>query len=239
MKSLITILQRTLRMSWFNLKIVFGNKFIYFLLAAFVFFLFISGMYIFETNRVTIEDVYGLLLFPGILLLFYPTVFGIQNDADARTLEIIFGIPDYRYKVWLFRLIITFVLAFILLIPMALIASAAIITLPIFSVVASLMPSLLLVGTLGFLLSTVIRNGNGTAVAMVIIGVVFLILGDTDLIEDSQWNIFLNPYDIPGRMNEILWDEIVLKNRIFLLSSSLVFTLMGLLNLQRREKFLG
>lgn len=45
---------------------------------------------------------YSMLLVPSILLIFYPTCFGIQNDQDAKTLEIIFGIPNYRYKIWLF-----------------------------------------------------------------------------------------------------------------------------------------
>lgn len=239
MNKIATVLKRTLRMSWFNMKIVFGNKFVYFVLASFLFFLFVAGMYIFDTNRVAVEHIYGILLFPGILLLFYPTVFGIQNDADARTLEIIFGIPDYRYKVWLFRIIISFILTFLLLIPMTWIATLAIINFSVIRMVLSLMPSLLITGALGFFLSTLIRNGNGTAVVMVIIGVVFLILGANDVLESSQWNIFLNPYNAPSSMNEILWNEIVMKNRIFLLSATIVFILLGLLNLQRREKFLG
>ena len=54
----------------------------------------------------------------------------------------------------------------------------------------------------------------------------------------SKWNIFLNPFNVPYQMNEIVWDEIVFKNRVFLLSSSVVMILLGLLNLQTREKFL-
>ncbi len=65
-----------------------------------------------------IEDIYGLLAFPAILLVFFPSVFGIQSDADQRTLEIIFGIPDYRYKVWLVRYLMILVLVFLLLFPL-------------------------------------------------------------------------------------------------------------------------
>ena len=63
----------------------------------------------------TISDgtVYELLIFPGILLIFYPSVFGIQNDDDSRMLEILFGIPNYRYKVWLVRLVMIYALVFI------------------------------------------------------------------------------------------------------------------------------
>ena len=38
-----------------------------------------------------------------MLIMFYPIVYNIQNDKDTRMLEIIFGVPDYRYKVYLLR----------------------------------------------------------------------------------------------------------------------------------------
>ena len=69
------------RMSRYNIKIVFANKFVYFLLAAFVFFLGITAIIFFSSDSdPDASDVYNLLLFPGILLVFYPTAFGIQND---------------------------------------------------------------------------------------------------------------------------------------------------------------
>ena len=55
-----------------------------------------------QSWRATLIDVYKrqILMFPSMLLIFYPAVFGIQNDEDSRILEILFGIPDYKYKVW-------------------------------------------------------------------------------------------------------------------------------------------
>jgi len=60
--------------------------------------------------------VYNLLMFPCVLLVFYPAVFGIQNDEDSRILEILFGIPDYKYKVWGVRLLMIYVAIFVILI---------------------------------------------------------------------------------------------------------------------------
>jgi len=59
------------------------------------------------------EDAFTLLLFIGLLLVFYPLTFGIQSDKDARTLEIIFGIPNYRYRVWLVRMFMIFIRIFL------------------------------------------------------------------------------------------------------------------------------
>jgi ABC-type uncharacterized transport system permease subunit len=71
---------------------------------------------------------------------------------------------------------------------------------------------------------------------MVIIGVLLLIL--SGILQRTMWNIFLNPFDIPDRLNELVWQETTLKNRIFLAVGSLLFVLYGLFNLQKREKFL-
>ena len=84
--------------------------------------------------------------------------------------------------------------------------------------------------------STIIKNGNGTAVVMVIFGVIFLVFADA--LERTFWNVFLNPFNVPRRMNEVMWEGIALKNRIFLVVGALVFVLYGLFNLQKREKFI-
>ena len=100
----------------YSLRIIFANKFIYFFLAAIIFFLLVTVIHLFSTSNAEVSDVYYLLLFPGLLLIFYPAAFGIQNDEDSRMLENIFAIPNYRYKVWLPRLVMIYLLVFILLI---------------------------------------------------------------------------------------------------------------------------
>lgn len=219
----------------YNLKIIFGNKFVYFLLAAVIFYLLLLAGCIFDEGGITEVHVYQTLLFPGILLIFYPTTFAIQNDADQRTLEIIFGIPDYRYKVWLFRMLMVFVVTFLVLIPLTLLSMWALVPTDLAPILWHLFCTLSFIGTLCFGMSTIIRNGNGTAVVMVIFGLVFLIL--SDMLYTSMWNVFLNPYDMVDNLNEIVYEETLRNNHIFLLTGSLVFLLIGLLNLQRREKF--
>lgn len=54
----------------------------------------------------------------------------------------------------------------------------------------------------------------------------------------SQWNIFLNPFDIPYGVNETSWSLITFRNRIILITGTVIFLLAALLNLQKREKFM-
>src|SRR4030066_2216915 len=100
------------KMILYNLRIIFANKFIWFLAGSIVFYLGLSVIYVFSNDVSRMEDLYGVFIFSGILLVFYPSVFGIQNDQDARTIEILFGIPNYRYKVWLPRIILTISLSY-------------------------------------------------------------------------------------------------------------------------------
>ncbi|MFZ4572639.1 MAG: hypothetical protein ACOYM0_16065, partial [Bacteroidales bacterium] len=99
-----------------------------------------------------------------------------------------------------------------------------------------LMFPVLFLGSLAFLISTMVKNGNGTAVVMILLGVVLFMMSQT--LGNTQWDVFHNPYSIPQRMNEMVWAQISQKNRLFLSLGSLVFLLGGLTNLQKRESFL-
>ena len=223
------------KMIRYNLKIIFANRFIWFLLAALGFFLFFAIQVVMNNESMSEEVVYGLLIFPGILLIFYPSVFGIQNDDDSRMLEILFGIPNYRYKVWLVRLVMIYTLVFIIIVLFSALASVLLYKIDILEMSYQLMYPIIFLGSMAFMFSTLIKNGNGTAVTVVLIGVALLILQDT--IENTQWNPFLNPFNIPDNLNEVIWQGIINKNRIFLGIGTLVFTMYGLFNLQKREKF--
>jgi hypothetical protein len=217
------------------MRIIFSGRFIWFLLAAFAFFLIFAIQMVWNNAVFSEISVYSLLIFPGLLLIFYPTVFGIQSDDDARMLEILFGIPNYRYKVWLVRLLLIYVLVFLIIVLFAFVASVMLYRIDIFEMAYQLMYPVIFMGSLSFMFSTVIKNGNGTAVIVILIGVALLIMQDS--LERTQWNVFLNPFRLPNNFNEIIWQGIVTKNRVFLGIGSVIFILFGLYNLQKREKF--
>jgi len=231
-KNELIILYRMIR---YNLKIIFANRFIWFLISAFAFFAFFTIQSVWERNIIVDGSIYNLLIFPGILLIFYPSAFGIQNDDDSRMLEILFGIPNYRYKVWLVRLFMIYVLNFIIINPFSTVASVLLYKVNVIEMSYQLMYPIVFMGSMAFMFSTIIKNGNGTAVVMVLIGVALLILSES--LARTQWNVFLNPFEIPGSMNQVIWQGIISKNRIFLGVGMLVFILYGLYNLQKREKF--
>lgn len=221
----------------YNMRIIFGNRFIWFFLASLGFYVFIAVMATFDNSNLNEEMVYDTILLPGILLVFYPMSFGIQNDSDVGILEILFGIPDYRYKVWLVRMIMVFLLIFMIMGFYAILGKIFLTDLNILEMTVQSMYPLLFIGCLAFMLSSLIRNGYGTMAVMVILGVV-LFWVSKGLVENTQWDIFLNPFNIPRNLNQVIWEGITLKNRVFLSVGSVVFLLYGLFNLQKRERFI-
>ena len=220
----------------YNLRIIFANKFIWFLAGSVLFYLGLSVIYVLTNDISRMEDLFGVFVFSGVLLVFYPSVFGIQNDQDARTIEILFGIPNYRYKVWLIRILLIFVIAFLVMLAFTFLSSVLIVKFSFVKVTAQVMAPVFFLGMMAFMLSTVIRNGNGTAVIMIIFGLFFMFISEP--LRKSQWNVFLNPFQVPYDVNETTWLLITLKNRIILITGIILFLLAALYNLQKREKFM-
>ena len=233
MNSSIILISRIIR---YNLKIIFAGRFFLFLLAAIAFYGLFMMISVFDNVEINIGFLYEITFFPALLLIFYPMVFGIQRDEDARMLEILFGIPNYRYKVWLVRLVLIFLLVFVLLILFAAIGSYLLYPIEPVRLAAQLLFPVCFLGSLAFLLSTRIKNGNATAVVMVILG--FFLTIFSEIVEDTLWDIFLNPFASPRQYTELAFQQIIWKNRVFLSVGSLVFILGALLNLQNREKYI-
>ncbi|MBQ7843055.1 MAG: hypothetical protein IJ340_06555, partial [Odoribacter sp.] len=164
------------------------------------------------------------------------TCFGIQNDQDAKIIEIIFGIPNYRYKIWLFRLLIAYMICFIITLLLAAVTDWLVVEVPPLQLALQSMVPALFIGLLCFMLSTLIRNGNGTAVMIIIIGL--LLFASSKILDVSKWNVFLNPFDVPLDKNPQIFYNTLFDNRLIILLSSFIFLLVGLYKTQNREKFI-
>lgn len=231
-----SFLNNLFRLSQYNIKIIFGNKFIYFLLSA-------IGLYVatvifsLVSNEEFVESTaYNILLIPSVLIVFYPMCFGIQNDQDAKIIEIIFGIPNYRYKVWFFRIFIAYIICFAITLGFSLLTNWLLVDIPVFILTLQVLVPALFIGTLSFMFSTVVKNGNGTAVIIILILLIFWIL--SGFLDVSKWNIFLNPFALPENMNSLRYFDILRNNRLIMGISSVVFLLLGLYKTQNREKFI-
>lgn len=208
----------------------------YFVLSAVGLYILNVVLILFSDTEITMATGYGMLLIPSILLIFYPTCFGIQNDQDAKIIEIIFGIPNYRYKIWLFRLLIAYVICFTITLFLAAITNWVVVEAsPIDLALQTMVPSFF-IGMLCFMLSTLVRNGNGTAVLIIIIGLILFVLNN--ILGVSKWNVFMNPFDVPLDKNPQIFYNTLFNNRLVVLLATFIFLLVGLYKTQNREKFI-
>ncbi|ADR21063.1 hypothetical protein MATR_13070 [Marivirga tractuosa] len=232
MKSYLLLLYKLIT---YNVKVIFANKFVYFVVASFLFFAFIITIAIFDDPDFNEAVIYGFLVFPGLLLIFYPMAYGIQNDDDSKMLETIFGIPNYRYKVWLVRFILAVGVAFVILLVLGSIANFTLYRFNLLPMVGQVLFPIIFLSSLAFMLSTLIKNGNGTAIVIVIVSFIFFVFAKP--LEYNVYNVFLNPFSEPREMSEFIWHSIIFKNRLYLIVASALCLLYGMFNLQFREKF--
>lgn len=221
----------------YNVFTSFSGKFIYVFALGIVLFLVIVFLHVLSNDASpTAENVYNFLLIPGILLIFYPSAFSIQNDVDARMIETLFGIPDYRYKIWLVRSLTQYIVIGVLLFLLTVLCRLGLAEFSVGAMVFHLMFPVLFIGSLGFMIAALTRSGNGSAVILVLLILFFWIAIDS--LEGSGLYLFHNPFKMVDQMETLVLAETTLLNRIYLLIGSVVATLLGLLRLQHREKFI-
>lgn len=221
----------------YNAANVFSGRAIYFMILASAVFLAVVVLnLISRSSAFTSQKIYDLLLVPGILLVFYPAVFAIQNDKDAGMIETLLGIPDYRYKIWLARYLTLYVLAAALLFLLAVFCRWGVVNFPLGKMVLELMVPVVFVGSLSFFVASQTGSGFATAVIMVVVVLFFWLF--RGLLAGSPWYLFHNPFASLNEVQNLVLAKTTIANRLYFISGSILLTMLALLRLQKREKLI-
>lgn len=222
----------------YNLKIIFSGVFVYFAAAAGLVLFLLILLVAYNTDAVMPlpDSAYYMLLLPGIVILLYPTAYGIQNDMDAKMMEVLIGIPNYRYKIWVARMAIVGLVEFLITLIFCLIVDLIFISMNVLEMAYQLMYPFLFLSMLTFMISTLVRSGPGTAAVTIIIMLIFFILSGP--LVESQWNLFLNPFENPTDISGMIWMDRILYNRVVLVIGTVIFSLVSLYSLQKRHRFI-
>jgi hypothetical protein len=221
----------------YNAANVFSGRAVYFMILASAVFLAVVILNLVGREAAfTSQKIYDLLLIPGILLVFYPAVFAIQNDKDAGMIETLFGIPDYRYKVWLTRYFTLYLMVAALLLVLAIFCRLGLADFPLGKMVLQLMVPVIFLGSLAFFTASQTGSGLGTAVIMVVIILFFWLFRGS--LEGSSWYLFHNPFTGVDQIRTTVLVKTTIANRLYFISGSLFLTMLALLRLQKREKFI-
>ncbi len=220
----------------YNFKILFGGKYLLFAVLSLLFLCYLLFQAAYSGRELDESVVAGEMLLPSLLLIFYPTTYGIQRDEEAKILEIFFCIPNYMYKVWLLRLLFIFTACYINLLAFSYLAHLLLCPVDVVSMANNTIFMVVFFGSMAFWLSTFIKSGNGVAVILITIFVLLSMFRSE--VKNTMWDIFLNPYSEPGNIHYEIWQDTISDRFLMLSISSIGFILLSLNNLRRREKLL-
>ncbi|MFI3269636.1 MAG: hypothetical protein SNG14_06240 [Rikenellaceae bacterium] len=229
-------LKNIFKLASYNFKILFGGKYIIFVILALLLFAYQIFNAAYYGATLAENVVYQNLIYPSLLLIFYPAAYGIQKDSETKILEIFFCIPNYMYKVWLLRLVFVIIACLIDVSLFGVLSHLLLCPVDILQMSYQIMFVVVFFGTLALFLSTVIKSGNG--VAVVLIGIFAILISVGESYSNTMWDIMLNPYNEVSSIHPDIWAKIVSNNRIMLGCCSAGLILMSLNNLRRRERML-
>jgi hypothetical protein len=220
-----------------NVSASFGGRTAAFVLVAVAVFLVIAALTLLNRSAaIDARRIYDFLLVPALLLVFYPAAFSLQGDKDAGMIEVLFGIPDYRFKVWLARFGSLYLTVAFWVLTLAALCRIGLAEFPLGRMVAQVMIPVLFLGSLAFFLAASTRSG--IAASVLLLAVVGLFWGFREPLAESPWYLFHNPFVRAEEIQAMILAKTTFANRLYLLSGFLILTLLALLRLQKREKFI-
>ncbi len=229
-------LKNIYKLASYNFKILFGGKYVIFVILALLLFCYQIFNAAYYGASLAENVVFENLIYPALLLVFYPATYGIQKDSEAKILEIFFCIPNYMYKVWLLRLLFVILACMIDVMLFSLLSQLLLCPVDILLMTYHIMFIVLLFGSLALFLSTIIKSGNG--VAVVLIGLFGLLITIGESYGNTMWDVMLNPYNEVDSIHPTIWAKTISNSRIMLGTCSVGLILMSLNNLRRRERLL-
>lgn len=220
-------------------QVIFSHKFVWFMLGVLAYFI---TAYVVNYNqsviqRIALDDVLPLLLeFPLAALAVFLSMQVITSEKDNRTLEVMFTTAGSRYKVWLLRLgtlnLILLIMAFVF----AIISFFAFTDIPIAGMALHAFVPTFFAGSMTLYFA--VRFRSGLAAGMVAAGLLTLILMFTELLDETRYFLFFNPYHIPRRLDPETWNLWMWQNRIGILCAGGFMLFAALRGMEIRERLL-
>ncbi len=223
-----------------NTRIVFSNRFAWFLfgLAVYCIFLYVANYRSNIYDRMSANTIFHILLqLPLLAFAVFLNMNLIASEKDNRTLEITFTIAGSRIKIWLIRFGSLCLLFLILAYLLSLIGFFFFVDLPIWGFAFhAYVPAFFISGLVFYF---AVKFSNGLAAGMVSAVLLFLMFIFNEALHDTRWSLFFNPYDRPhNRVDPAVWNDWTWQNRLGLIMLGAAFIFAALRGMRQREKLL-
>jgi hypothetical protein len=220
-------------------QIIFSHKFIWFMFGILAYFIvaYVINYRQSVIDRMALEDVLPWLLeFPLSALAVFLSMQVITSEKDNRTLEVMFTTAGSRYKVWLLRLGTLNLILLILALVFSVVAFFAFTDIPVFGMALHGFVPTFFAGSMTLYFA--VRFRSGLAAGMVSAGLLTLILMFTELLDETRYFLFFNPYHIPRRLDPETWNLWMWQNRIGVLCLGGLLLFAALRGMEVRERLL-
>lgn len=184
-----------------------------------------------------IQALHILVEAPGTVLSIYLTMDLVAGERDRNTLEVLFSTSSSHYKIWVVRMFSVYVVLAIVLMAISTLSYFLFAEfLFIEGALNAFLPAFL-VANLTFFFSVSLRSGN--AAGMLSLGFLILILLTSEALGNTPYFLFLNPFDPPLGVDDTLWGDRVLVNRLCVAALGSILLFLALRRMERRERLLS
>jgi ABC-type transport system involved in multi-copper enzyme maturation permease subunit len=182
-----------------------------------------------EALRVLVEA-------PGTVLAIYLTMDLVASERDRDTLEILFSTATSHYTIWAMRILAVTCVLLISTMTMSMLSYYLFAEFPYIWGGINAFVAAFFIACMTFLFSVHCRSSN--AAAMLAVGVLVVVLVTSNALEQTPYFLFMNPLNPPGLVDEAVWFERGIYNRLTVGGLGCLFVFSAFRRMIYREKIL-
>ena len=182
------------------------------------------------------EALIALVEIPGTVLAIYLTMDLVSGERDRNALEILFSTSISHYGIWTVRMTAVYAVLSATLLAMSGLAYVFFAEFPyIWGGLNAFVPAFL-IANLTFYLSVSFRSSN--TAGMFSLGAIVLVLLSSRPLRNTVYFLYLNPFGLPMGVDDAVWEETVLLNRLGIVGLGALLLFFALRKMELRERLL-
>jgi len=219
-------------------RVIFRRKLLFMFIGIVAYYALLYTVAVYDPGSGFSVDAALLVLveLPGTVLGIYLAMDLVSKERDRHTLEVLFSTASSHYTVWAIRMLSVW---FVLLATLMLMSTASYFLFaefPFFwGALNAFLPAFLL-ANMTFYFSVMTRSAN--AAGMISLAFIILVLMTYEVLQDTNYDLFLKPFEVAAAGADPAWAEKMLANRAGVFVAGALMLFLGLRRMEQRERLL-
>ena len=233
------LLQSTWALFRLSFRIMFHRKLLFMGAGVVVYYGILYALAVFRPGEgfSAEQALHVLVEIPGTVLGIYLTMDLVAGERDRDTLEVLFSTSSSHYEIWMVRMVSIYAVLMLSLLAMSTLAYFFFAEFPFIPGGLNAFLPAFVMANLTFFASVTCRSSN--AAGMLALGGLILILLTSQALRGTPYFLFLNPFEAPIGMDDMLWDDRALINRLGVVVLGCLLLFLALRRMERRERLLS